>query len=226
MKNKISLYILVMGAFVILAIRCKKEEKLPDPVTDIEGNIYKTVITGTQEWMAENLKTTRFNDGTVIPLVADTTAWSNLSSPGYCWYNNDEQTYKKTYGVLYNGYTVSTGKLCPTGWHVPDKAEWQLLRDFLGDTINGGGKMKEAGTEHWYPPNKGADNSSGFTALASGIRYFEGTFSAILYYTGIWSNTDVKSDDEWFLSLYFGDAMVKLSRTPKTYGFSVRCVKN
>jgi uncharacterized protein (TIGR02145 family) len=226
MKNKISSYTLVIGSLVILAISCKKEEKLPDPIIDNEGNIYKTVLLGTQMWMAENLRTTRYNDGTDIPLVTDTAIWSNLSSPGYCWYNNDAQTYKNPYGALYNGYAVNTGKLCPAGWHVPDKGEWQQLRDFLGDTINGGGKIKEAGTAHWFPPNKGADNTFGFTALGSGIRYYEGTFSAVLYYSAIWSATELEPGEEWFLNLYFGDAVVNLSHSPKANGFSVRCVKN
>ena len=226
MINKISSCALILGSLIFLAVSCKKEEKLPGSVTDITGNIYKTVKTGTQVWMAENLKTTRFNDGTDIPLVTDSTAWSSLSTPGYCWYNNDESKYKNPYGALYNGYTLSTGKLCPAGWHVPAKEEWQILRDFLGDTIDGGGKMKEAGIKHWFSPNKGADNSSGFTALGAGIRYFEGTYSAVLYFTGFWSDTVIGSDEEWFLNLYYGDAIVNLSLISKNYGFSVRCVKN
>jgi len=88
-------------------------------VTDADGNIYNTVTIGTQTWMVENLKVTKYNDGTAIPLVTDNTAWSNLTTPGYCWYNNDAATNKNTYGGLYNFYTVNTGKLAPTGWHVP-----------------------------------------------------------------------------------------------------------
>lgn len=227
MKSKISSYTLVFGALVILTISCsKKEDKPPDPVADIDGNTYKTVKTGTQVWMAENLKTTRYNDGTDIPLITNATSWGNLTTPGYCWYNNDEATYKDTYGALYNGYTVISGKLCPTGWHVPEKEEWQQLRVFLNDTITGGGKMKEAGTTHWLTPNKGADNSSGFTALPAGIRYFEGLFSSVLYYTSFWSATEIGSNDEWYLSLYFGDANVNINHRTKKHGFSVRCLKD
>jgi len=227
MKSKISSYTLVFGALVILTISCsKKGDKPPDPVTDIDGNTYKTVKIGTQVWMAENLKTTRYNDGINIPLITNDTSWRNRTAPGYCWYNNDETTYKGTYGALYNGYTVNTGKLCPTGWHVPVWEEWQELRTFLGDTITGGGKLKESGTAHWLAPNKGADNSSGFTALAAGIRYFEGSYSSVLYYTSIWSSTEISSNDEWYLSLYFGDAVVNLSHISENYGFSVRCVKD
>jgi uncharacterized protein (TIGR02145 family) len=227
MSNKISSYILLSGTLLILFVSCRKEDdKPPAPVTDIEGNIYKTVKTGTQIWMAENLKATKYKDGTDIPLATDSRAWSNLTTPGFCWYNNDEATFKDTYGALYNGYTISTGNLCPAGWHIPTREEWQLLREFSGDTITGGGKLKEAGTDHWHTPNKGAENSSGFTALPAGIRYFEGTFSTILYYTGIWSATEIGATDEWYLSLYFGDAIANMSYKSKNYGFSVRCLKD
>jgi len=227
MKSKILSCTIILGALLILAISCKKkDDKPPDPVADIEGNTYKTVKIDTLVWMAENLKTTRYNDGTEIPLVTNTEAWGKLTTPGYCWYNNDEAAYKDPYGALYNGPTVSTGKLCPTGWHVPTREEWQQLRVFLNDTITGGGKMKEAGTTHWLTPNKGADNSSGFTALAAGIRYFEGSFSSVLYSTCIWSATEIDSNDEWYLSLYFGDAIIKINHSSKKHGFSVRCLKD
>jgi len=97
----------------------------------------------------------------------------NLTTPGFCWYNNDSVSFKETYGALYNGYTINTWNICPAGWHVPEKQEWLTLRDFLGDSLTGGGKLKETGTSHWLSPNTGADNSSGFTALGGGIRYFE-----------------------------------------------------
>jgi len=227
MKKRISAYTIIIGALIILAISCRKEEvKPPDKITDIEGNTYKTVRIGNQVWMAENLKTTRYNDETDIPLITDTTIWGNLTTPGYCWYKNDEATYKETYGALYNGFSVSTGKLCPTGWHIPTNEEWQQLREFLGDTLTGGGKLKEAGTSHWLTPNKGADNSSGFTGLAAGIRYFEGTFASVLFYTCIWSATDIGTNEAWYLSLYFGDAIANMSHRSKKHGFSVRCLKD
>jgi len=210
----------------MLFLSCKKENIPPEPVTDIEGNTYKTVRIDNQIWMAENLKTISYKDGTEIPLISSSTTWGNLTTPGYCWYNNEENEYKDPYGALYNGYSVSTNKLCPTGWHVPTRDDWQELRVFLNDTITGGGKMKEAGTTHWLTPNKGADNSTGFTALAAGIRYFEGSFSSILYSTCFWSATEISSNEEWYLSLYFGDAIVKINYESKKHGFSVRCVKD
>jgi uncharacterized protein (TIGR02145 family) len=211
---------------LLLISSCSKSEKLPDPVTDIEGNIYKTIRIGEQVWMAENLRTSTFNDGTEIPLITDETIWGNLSTPGYSWYNNDESAYKEPFGALYNGYAVNTGTLCPTGWHVPEREEWQELREFLGDTIYGGGKLKEAGTFNWHAPNEGADNSSGFTALPAGIRYFEGSFSSLLYFTSFWSVSKRGNDGRWYLSLYFDDAIALLTHRSEKHGFSVRCLKD
>lgn len=115
-------------------------------VTDTEGNTYKTIKTVTQTWMAENLKTTKYNDGTLIPNVSDNTAWTQLSSGAYCWYSNDINN-KSTFGALYNWYAVNTGKLCPEGWHVPGDDEWTTLTGYLGGEDVAGGKMKS--TSGW-----------------------------------------------------------------------------
>jgi uncharacterized protein (TIGR02145 family) len=226
MNIRFSSYILLIGALIILPVSCVKEEKPPSPVNDIEGNTYKTVKIDTRIWMAENLKTSLYNDGTEIQLVTDDDAWHELITPGYCWYDNNESGYKDQYGALYNGYSVGTGKLCPAGWHVPDVEEWQQLIDFLGETISAGGKLKEAGTTNWHSPNTGADNSTGFTALAGGIRYSEGIFRSVLYYTGFWSSTENESLDLWYVGLYSGDALIYSDYISKKHGFSVRCIKD
>lgn len=224
---KFSKSILLLGTLTILLISCRKEgEKPPEPVTDIEGNTYKTVKIGTQVWMAENLKTTKFNDGTDIASVIDSIAWRNLTTPGYCMYNKNDTVFKRTYGLLYNGYTADSGKVCPTGWHLPENEEWQLLSDFLADSLYGGGKLKETGTTHWKTPNRGATNTSGFSALPAGIRYFEGSFTALLYYTAFWSATASGNDVEGYTSLYYGDAKVKTGYASKKHGFSIRCIKD
>jgi hypothetical protein len=106
--------------------------EITDKIKDIDGNEYGIVTIGNQIWMAENLRTTKFNDGTPIPLVTNHEAWYKLNSPGYCWYDNDEKKYRDVYGALYNWYAVNTGKLCPKGWHVPSDAEWTELITFLG----------------------------------------------------------------------------------------------
>jgi uncharacterized protein (TIGR02145 family) len=220
--------ILVLGfiLFVCLTNGCKKDDNNTGPVSDTEGNNYSTVKIGNQVWMAENLRATRLNDGTAIPLTSDADTWRNLTSPSYCWYNNDEASFKDTYGALYNGYTISTGKICPTGWHVPAKEEWLTLTGVLGDSLTAGGKLKESGTEHWFSPNKGADNSSGFTALPSGIRYFEGTFASKTYISCFWISTDISADEEWYAGVSYADAAATLNHRNKRHGFSVRCLKD
>ena len=145
------------------------EETNDDTVTDIDSNIYNTVTIGTQVWMNENLKTTKYNDGTQIPKVTDNDEWYGLTSPAYCWYNNDSVSYKAEYGALYNWYTANTNKLCPTGWHVPSYSEWEELENFLGDDV-AANKLKEAGNTHWLYMNTEATNGSEFTALPGGYR--------------------------------------------------------
>src|SRR5450759_4787246 len=114
-------------------------------VKDIDGNVYKTVTIGKQVWMVENLKTTKYNDGITIPLVIDNTAWTDLITPKYSWFNNDIAN-KEVYGALYNWYTVNTNKLCPKGWHIPTDEEWTTLTTYLGGEGVAGGKLKETGT--------------------------------------------------------------------------------
>ena len=226
MKVRISSCLILLGAIVILNVGCNKKDNPPDPVTDIEGNTYETVRIGDQVWMAENLKTSTLSDGTEIPDVPDAIDWNELTAPGHCWYNNDETAQKDIYGALYNYYAVNSGMLCPAGWHVPAKDEWQQLRDVLGDTLTGGGKLKEEGTEHWKTPNTGAVNSTGFTALPAGIRYFEGTFNSASSFTSFWSSTESDFNKAWYLSLYYSDAIAGMNVISKKDGFSIRCIKD
>ena len=125
-------------------------------IEDIDGNIYKTTKIGSQIWMTENLKTTRYNDGTPIPLVTDGTTWGGLTTPAYCYINNDEATYASPYGALYNYYVVadtSSLNVCPVGWHVPSDGEWTTLTNYLGGLDVAGSKLKETGTLYWNSPN-------------------------------------------------------------------------
>jgi uncharacterized protein (TIGR02145 family) len=196
-------------------------------VSDYDGNIYNTVVIGTQVWMVENFKTTRFNDGTAIPLITNDTEWSNLTTSGYCWYNNDSITYKNTYGALYNWYTVDTGKLCPTGWHVPTDVEWQTLVNYLGGDNAAGGKMKEIDTTHWQSPNTGATNESNFTALPGGTRLPYSTFDYIKNKGNWWSSTEgCCIGSAWALCLNFNNSYVVHSKDDQKAGFSVRCIRD
>jgi uncharacterized protein (TIGR02145 family) len=200
--------------------------------TDGDGNNYPVIQIGTgkcapQNWMAENLKTTKFKDGkTSILNVTDYAAWTALSTPAYCWYNNDA-AYKATYGALYNWYTVSTGNLCPTGWHVPTDAEWTTLTNyFLGGESVAGGKLKETGTTHWANPNTGATNETGFTALPGGYRSPDGAFCCIGSYGKWWSALGSDASEAWVRYLSNSFSGVSRSLFNKNYGLSVRCLKD
>lgn len=191
-------------------------------VSDNDGNSYKTIQIGTQTWMAENLKTTKYNDGTVIPFVTDVTGWGALSAPGYCWYNN----YSISYGAMYNWYTVNSGKLCPMDWHVPSDVEWTALTDYLGGESVAADKLKETGTTHWLVTKSGVNNESGFTALPSGYRSYAGTFNSIRSYGYWWSSTGVASAEAYYRDINYGYVYVDRSSSNKRSGFSVRCIKD
>ena len=193
-------------------------------VKDIDGNVYKTVTIGTQTWMSENLKTTKLSDGTPIPLVSVYDEWQVLSTPGYSWYENNA-TSKNSYGALYNWYTVTTGKLCPAGWHVPADAEWTTLTNYFGTEDIAGGKLKEKGTTHWQEPNEGATNEGGFTALPGGNRGFNGAFGDLGDFGYWWSSTGSNTTEAWYRNIgYPGSWVRRLSFGNKHSGFSVRCV--
>ena len=198
----------------------------PGIVKDVDGNLYTTLKIGNQVWLGENLRTTSYNDGTGIPLVTENMSWLNLTTPGYCWYDNDAATYKATYGALYNWYTVNTGKLCPTGWHVPTDAEWTTLTTYLGGESVAGGKLKETGTTHWYSLNI-ATNETGFTALPGGSRGQYGAF-AYVGISGFWWAATEYTDPiyAWSPFMYHNIGDVFMSFCMKYVGISVRCVRD
>ena len=201
-------------------------------VKDIDGNVYNVVTIGTQVWMTENLKTTRYNDGTEIPLVTEQAAWYHLNAPGYCWYNNDEHANRDVYGALYNWYALNTGKLCPPGWHVPSDEEWAVLTAYLGGKAIAGGKMKTAGTRHWSGPNAGATNASGFTGLPAGFRgqrgFVPGGESGFIpgSITIFWSSTAFDAGTAWTRYLQSDTIVAGRNDGGMYHGFSIRCLKD
>jgi len=194
-------------------------------LTDLEGNNYETVKIGNHTWMSENLRTTKFNDGEPIPEVKEKSAWNILSAPGFCWYNNDT-SYKKTFGALYNAYTVNTKKLCPAGWHVSTDAEWTEMVELLGGKDVAAAKLKEQGTAHWSEPDSGATNESGFTALPGGTRYANGIFFSRKDIGYWWTFTGETVLNGWYRSMYYSNSTVDKNFHDSTDGFSVRCVKD
>jgi uncharacterized protein (TIGR02145 family) len=196
-------------------------------VTDVEGNVYNTTVIGTQVWMTQNLKTTKYNDNTTIPYVDDNAAWSNLSTSAYCWYKNDANSFKDLYGALYNWLAVNTGKLCPSGWHVPNEKEWTTLTDYLSGEDVAGGKLKEEGTDHWQIPNTKASNQFGFTALPGGYRtgLSVGSFRTARYYGWWWTSTEDLYGARCRLITYDTNDLIKGAGVINN-GYSVRCLKN
>jgi uncharacterized protein (TIGR02145 family) len=201
--------------------------KAAGKVTDIDGNVYKTVEIGTQTWMAENLKVEHYRNGDAIPNVTDTTAWGGLTSGAYCWYNNDSAA-NSGYGAMYNWYAAADPRnIAPSGWHVPTDAEWTTLINYLGGAAVAGGKMKEAGTDHWSAPNSGATNESGFTALGGGYRYTDnGSFRQLTLDGDWWSATEVDAPYAMFRNIYYNEASSGRYYYKKQNGFSIRCVKD
>jgi uncharacterized protein (TIGR02145 family) len=205
-------------------------------ISDVDGNLYKTVEIGTQIWMKENLKTTRYNDGASIQNITGGTTWSNLTTDAFCWYGNDVAN-KNIYGAMYNWYAVNTMKLCPSGWHVPSDAEWKVLEMNMGMSqaqadgegwrgTDEGGKLKEAGTNHWIYPNTLATNESGLTALPGGYRDPYGTFGDVGYRGFWWSSDEGSIEDAWRRILSYDTGAVDRGSRSKTCGFSVRCIKD
>jgi uncharacterized protein (TIGR02145 family) len=197
---------------------------------DVDGNSYNIVTIGTQVWMKENLKVTKYNDGSVIPKITDPTQWTNLTTGAFCWYDNNSSN-KDIYGALYNWYTVDVtsngGKnVCPTGWHVPTDAEWTTLTDFLGGANVSSGKLKETGLIHWFSPNAGATNETGFTALPAGWRESTGTFWDLSYFGSWWSTTENSTTSAWDRVIHYESTNVYRGNGYKPNAFSIRCIKN
>jgi uncharacterized protein (TIGR02145 family) len=195
-------------------------------VTDNEGNVYNTVTIGSQTWMKENLRTTKYRDGTAIGTITSTNSIKSEVSPKYQWVYLDNESNASTYGRLYTWYAATDSRgLCPANWHLPTDAEWTTLIDYLGGDSVAGGKMKEVGTTHWTSPNTGADNSSGFTGLPGSYHSPNGQFVSGGSDGYWWSASDyTKISYAWYrnLSMYSGTAWISYSS--KQTGMSIRCI--
>jgi uncharacterized protein (TIGR02145 family) len=244
---------LLFGMFALLTTNCKKDNSSSGnpyngrttavfnpnltygTLTDQDGNIYKTIKIGNQTWMAENLRTTKYIDGSDIPNVTSDTAWRALTKGAYCTYNNttDLDTIS-TYGMLYNWFAVCYSRIAPTGWHVPNDSDWLILASNLGPIRDDnaqrieGGRLKEIDTLHWHSPNRYANNSTGFTGLPGGGRFVFDSFWGIGV-EGRWWSTSYFSGDVRITVLghhYGGISLDAVNLTQGIFGFSVRCVKD
>jgi len=198
-------------------------------IYDINGNLYKTVNIGTQQWMAENLKVTNYNDGTDIPNIKDNTQWSSLTTGAWAYYNNDE-AYNTISGKLYNWYAVSpttndNKNICPTGWHVPTDAEWRVLIEYLGGETLAGSLMKVPGRSKWPGNflNEDANNFSLFSAVLGGSRNYIGEY--LLMDASFWSSTPYGTR-AGYLMLHPRNSSTYSSSYLKHIGLSVRCLRD
>jgi len=219
MKN-----ILIAFLFLVTGILSSAQG---ETVVDIDSNVYHTVTIGTQVWMVENLRTTRYRNGDPIHHITMTSEWDNIKSGASCDYANT-LNYRKVYGKLYNWYAVNDSRnIAPIGWHVPSSDEWNMLITYLGGENVAGGKLKEAGTNHWYSPNTGATNESGFTALPGGSRYFSGQFLQMGIIGFWWSTTKSSKKYAYSVNLsYDGNSVGYYKFLRLNGGLSVRCVKD
>ena len=220
----------------------------PNMVIDIDGNVYYTIEIGTQEWMISNLRTTRYNDGSPIPMITNDTAWTKLITPGYCYYNNitDIDSIKR-YGALYNWYAIEPGdqrKIAPSGWHVPTRGDFDTLKNYLitngfnWDGTTEGNKIAKslASNAGWEEPDTGIgsvgkdlskNNRSGFTAFPSGYRFFfYGDFCGIGRYTHWWSSTSNTETWAWVGFISYEYVGFGISVNNKRAGDSVRLIRD
>lgn len=201
-------------------------------LTDQEGNVYKTIVIGNQEWMAENLNTSIYRNGDPIENVVDDFQWSGLSTGAWCYYNNDSQ-YECPYGKLYNWFAVADSRdLCPAGWHIPTGSEWSVLFNYLDPNLGNptaGGKLKSTGSQYWQEPNQDASNESGFSGLPGGSR---GNYLSPLPYENIgivgrwWTSVGVFDYTAFNHFIYNNSGLVLGEDGYQTPGCSVRCLRD
>ena len=222
MKTKIIILLTLLP--VLFLHQCEKESKLP---TDGDGNTYDTIVIGTQVWLAENLKTTKYNNRISIPLITDNAQWISTTSAAYCWYENNSDL-KDTYGALYNWWAIKVSNLCPVGYHVPNSQEWNVLIEYFGGKDIAGGKLKMTGNTVWKN-NIFATNESGFSAVGGGFRQNSDGVFASLKLNGSWWSTvsGINEDNGYGLIIYdaSGEALLG-GGVNKKKGISVRCLKN
>jgi uncharacterized protein (TIGR02145 family) len=234
--------ILLIGVFFILTESCKKSdddqggETKSGIVKDIEGNVYHTDTIGEQIWMTENLKTTKYRDGSPIPKVNNSNTWQSLTTGAYCNCNNDPVIGSK-YGKLYNWYAVSDiHNIAPEGWHVATDDEWKVLEEYVAGNPGVFGSVAKAfaANTEWNPSEVAdaigndltKNNSSGFTAFPGGNRTNDGEFGFNGYEGGWWSSSESYTYNAWARTLSYDSYRLETGSYGKKCGFYVRCVKD
>lgn len=226
--KKLSRYTLILFLTIFTTLSCSKSQPEKIAVIDLDGNKYHSVQIGTQTWLVENLKTTKYRNGENIPNLQNLSAWTTTSEGAYCDYNNETKN-GETYGRLYNWHAVNDiRKIAPEGWHVATDAEWQTLIDYLGGWQIAAGKLKETGFAHWNQPNYEATNESKFTAIGSGLRFpSNGNYLYLKEYGYFWSPSASGLGPIFYKISYFTNYIEILdNQFTKETGLSIRCVKD
>jgi uncharacterized protein (TIGR02145 family) len=193
-------------------------------MTDQQGNIYKTIVIGDQEWMAENLNTDIYRNGDDIASNLDNTSWDNTTTGAWS-YSMNNSGYACPYGKLYNWYAcVDSRQLCPQGWHMPTVADWSILMNYLGGNLVAGGRMKSLAL--WGDPNTNATNLSGFSGLPGGCRYDYGAYVDPGSYGWWWSSSSSTANDAWKRTLNYSNGILDTGDLDKNCGLSVRCIRD
>ncbi|WP_441900717.1 fibrobacter succinogenes major paralogous domain-containing protein [Pedobacter psychrotolerans] len=214
----------IYSAYSISADLFVTDAVIAETLTDVDGNVYKTVKLGNQTWMMENLRTAHYRDKTPIQNVIGNSDWSTQSSGAYCTYNNNPEL-GKTYGFLYNWYAVNNNhQLAPQGWHIPTNAEWNVLYDYIGGDRYSGSKIQESGVSHWID-DTGASNSTKFTGLPGGKRNGNGTYENLSYNAYWWTTTTNSTGTAQYYNLYV-KGYIEVAESFKNLGYSIRCIKD
>jgi uncharacterized protein (TIGR02145 family) len=245
----------VFIAFIIVFYGCERNEKniinqcpelIDGILIDIDGNSYKTIKIGSQLWMAENLKVTKYSNGDTLQNIIEANIWDRINFGAYCVYDNDISNVV-TYGLLYNWYAINNYRnICPCGWHIPNNSDWDILFEILGGEEIAGNKMKESGNIHWLYCDTSisitefqcGNNSSGFTALPAGIRkgewyhppgeplVYDVLFELKYHYCFFWIGSDRDEQVSYNLFLGYYSDITRGTNNSKTDGYSVRCIKD
>jgi uncharacterized protein (TIGR02145 family) len=219
--NNLKILLIALSGFLLM-MSCGSKNGKTGKLNDGEGNTYSTVTIGTQEWMTENLRATKYNDGSAILNVTADSAWAVTKEGAYAWFINDASGDKASYGAYYNWHAIASGKLCPAGWHVPADKEWRTLTTYLGGESLAGNEMKSGSG---WKSNGNGSNSSGFNAIPYGYRTTKGIFSSQGASSYFWSSTE-NGLNAWYIVLFSKDGTAFKYFGSQQSGFSVRCIRD
>lgn len=227
---RVNYLILIMITLSFVIVSCDKDENdnnggSTTQLVDIEGNEYKVVNINNQLWMAENLKTTKYNDGSNIINAVEDSLWFTNTAGAYSWYDNDGDSFSESLGALYNWYAVNSGKLCPDNWRVPSDNDWNNLINYLGGDSIAGAKLKSIDKNFWNEPNTGASDEYDFNGLAGGMRMIDGRFYGLGEIAQWHSSTEINETNASSFGAHTNGTDLFNASQEKSYGFYVRCVK-